>query len=65
MATVATQTAEAAKSTERYYRPELDVLRFIAFGMVFFVHTNDGHWWSYWGNLGVPVFFLLSAFLIT
>ena len=63
------------KSIARYYRPELDVLRFLAFLSVFTVHRMDHlpidpaqHFWSYniclLGNFGVPVFFLLSAFLI-
>ena len=63
-------------SIKRYYRPELDVLRFIAFMMVFIVHRMDfipidpaQHYWLYnvclLGAFGVPVFFLLSAFLIT
>ena len=61
---------------KRYYRPELDVLRFIAFMIVFIVHRMDfipidpaQHYWLYniclLGDFGVPVFFLLSAFLIT
>lgn len=61
---------------DRYYRPELVVLRFIAFTMVFVVHRMDyipidpaQNYWLYkiclLGDLGVPVFFLLSAFLIT
>jgi len=61
---------------ERFYRPELDVLRFLAFLSVFTVHRMDHlpidparHFWLYnfclLGNFGVPVFFLLSAFLIT
>lgn len=61
---------------DRYYRPELDVLRFLAFLSVFIVHRMDHlpidpvqHFWLYniclLGNFGVPVFFLLSAFLIT
>jgi peptidoglycan/LPS O-acetylase OafA/YrhL len=60
----------------RYYRPELDVLRFFAFMFVFITHRNDlapidpaAHPWFYaftmTGVYGVPVFFLLSAFLIT
>ena len=60
----------------RYYRPELDVLRLIAFLFVFLVHRMDflpidpaKHFWLYnfclLGDFGVPVFFLLSAFLIT
>ncbi len=62
--------------TDRFYRPELDVLRFLAFLSVFTVHRLDHlpidparHFWLYnislLGNFGVPVFFLLSAFLIT
>lgn len=62
--------------TQRYYRPELDVLRLIAFLLVFFTHRMDlapinrlEHPWRYnfslIGVFGVPVFFLLSAFLIT
>ena len=61
---------------KRYYRPELDVLRLIAFTIVFIVHRMDfipidpaRHYWLYniclLGDFGVPVFFLLSAFLIT
>lgn len=60
----------------RYYRPELDVLRFMAFLCVFSTHRMDlapfdqsKYFWSYHvslvGVFGVPVFFLLSAFLIT
>jgi peptidoglycan/LPS O-acetylase OafA/YrhL len=58
---------------ERFYRPELDLLRFGAFSLVFL-----SHWIPYkidsprpWLALrlccafGVPVFFALSAFLIT
>jgi peptidoglycan/LPS O-acetylase OafA/YrhL len=45
----------------RYYRPELDALRFLAFFLVFMCHSMDASW----GALGVPVFFLLSAYLIT
>jgi len=60
----------------RYYRPELDVLRMCAFLFVFFVHRLDlapvdskEFYWGYHlsliGNYGVPLFFFLSAFLIT
>lgn len=63
-------------TVSRYYRPELDVLRFIAFLCVFFVHRMDlapfdpvKQYWLYnislVGNFGVPVFFMLSAYLIT
>ena len=70
-------TPDVRSSTiERYYRPELDVLRLIAFLIVFIVHRMDflpihpgSHFWLYnlflLGDFGVPVFFLLSAFLIT
>src|SRR6266851_1525840 len=60
----------------RYYRPELDALRFFAFLCVFCFHRMDyvtlnasrNPWlfnFSTAGAFGVPVFFLLSAFLIT
>jgi len=59
----------------RYYRPELDVLRLAAFLLVFCNHRNDVARvspdypvmaaLSGIGVFGVPVFFLLSAFLIT
>ncbi len=63
-------------TVQRYYRPELDVLRLCAFLFVFFVHRLDlapvdsnEHYWGYHislvGNYGVPLFFFLSAFLIT
>jgi peptidoglycan/LPS O-acetylase OafA/YrhL len=63
-------------TVNRYYRPELDALRFLAFMIVFIVHRMDfipldpaKHYWVYnlclLGDFGVPVFFLLSAFLIT
>ena len=65
MATAITENAAAMKGSERYYRPELDVLRFIAFSLVFIAHTTWPHPWARAGILGVPVFFLLSAFLIT
>jgi peptidoglycan/LPS O-acetylase OafA/YrhL len=59
-----------------YYRPELDALRFFAFLCVFSFHRMDyvptdpvhNPWLFRIGNIGpfgVPVFFLLSAFLIT
>ena len=61
---------------KRYYRPELDALRFFAFLAVFAFHRMDyvptdpvRDRWVYRvgtvGAFGVPVFFLLSAFLIT
>jgi len=68
--------ARDARQPARYYRPELDVLRFIAFLFVFMTHRTDlapidqaQHPWLHAfaqiGVYGVPVFFLLSAFLIT
>jgi len=61
---------------KRYYRPELDALRFFAFLAVFAFHRMDyvptdpvQDLWTFRigtvGAFGVPVFFLLSAFLIT
>lgn len=72
----ATSLEGAQDSAPRYYRPELDILRFIAFMFVFITHRTDlapidqaAHPWfhafSQIGVYGVPVFFLLSAFLIT
>lgn len=60
----------------RYYQPELDVLRLFAFLFVFITHRNDlapidpvvypfYHAFTMTGVYGVPVFFLLSAFLIS
>lgn len=64
----------------RFYRPELDVLRFMAFMSVFFCHAlpfdnakhaHAGRVWQWMqnvreaGNFGVCLFFLLSAYLIT
>lgn len=62
-------------TANRYYRPELDVLRFFAFLLVFWTHRNDLaptdrvadpwlHNLTIIGVFGVPVFFLLSAYLI-
>jgi peptidoglycan/LPS O-acetylase OafA/YrhL len=61
---------------KRFYRPELDLLRLGAFLLVFIAHTlpsPDGSTLGlhvlrairYTGTLGVPLFFLLSAYLIT
>jgi peptidoglycan/LPS O-acetylase OafA/YrhL len=55
----------------RFYRPELDVLRFFCFLLVFFHHLDPSFnipWMvavTRAGSFGVPVFFLLSSFLIT
>jgi peptidoglycan/LPS O-acetylase OafA/YrhL len=62
---------QESRPGRRFYRPELDLLRFFCFLFVFLHHSlpRDGeHWLSYAadsGGFGVPVFFLLSAFLIT
>jgi peptidoglycan/LPS O-acetylase OafA/YrhL len=63
-------------TADRFYKPELDVLRLCAFLFVFFVHRLDlapidptEYYWAHHislvGNYGVPLFFFLSAFLIT
>ncbi len=62
-------------SSNRFYRPELDALRFFAFLCVFAFHRMDyvpvnpaTQPWAYAigtaGAFGVPIFFLLSSFLI-
>ena len=59
----------------RFYRPELDVLRFFAFLIVFLFHGMQHYFshpffnvetfhWPWIGQWGVPLFFFLSAFLI-
>ena len=59
------------KSATRFYRPELDFLRFACFLLVFFHHSLSRAGESLGSALvdacgfGVPVFFLLSSFLIT
>lgn len=62
--------------SNKFYLPELDVLRFVAFLWVFITHGMDlspidktTHFWGYHlrviGVFGVPIFFTLSAFLIS
>jgi peptidoglycan/LPS O-acetylase OafA/YrhL len=62
--------------TQRFYRPELDALRFFAFLIVFLFHgmntfldhpfrNVEVFHWPWIGQWGVPLFFFLSAFLIT
>ena len=58
---------EATRNKQQFYRPELDLLRFFAFIMVFVAHTvNLRHfnWVFEAGGNGVCLFFLLSAYLI-
>lgn len=45
------------------HRPQLDGLRFFAFLGVFLLHVNSGKLPA--GHLGVPLFFVISGFLIT
>jgi peptidoglycan/LPS O-acetylase OafA/YrhL len=57
------------RTTDKRHNHALDGLRFFAFLLVFFFHALQ---WSRWGNwpiirfgyLGVPIFFVLSGFLI-
>lgn len=64
------------RPTGRFYRPELDGLRFIAFFLVFSCHATGSVIWlppvgpflehlARGGSFGVDLFFLLSAYLIT
>ena len=72
---VAPGARATAKTTSRFYRPELDVLRCLAFFMVFsshvlpFPHDAVGFHWIYaiqeGVSGGVPLFFILTSFLIT
>src|SRR5258706_15784908 len=62
-------------AAKRFYRPELDALRFFAFLVVFWFHRMDyvpvdpvTQPWAYAigmaGAFGVPVFFFFCSFLI-
>ena len=63
------QAKLCASSTDKHHNRALDGLRFFAFLLVFFFHALQ---WSPWGQLpfirfgylGVPIFFVLSGFLI-
>lgn len=67
------ESLRATRLSGRFYRPELDVLRFVAFLMVYLTHTiqvvpGSPHWVIALSNatgFGVPIFFALSAYLIT
>src|SRR5271163_828203 len=83
--TPATESADSGKVGRsigaRFYRPELDCLRFFAFFAVFVFHSPGGDAAYYaarhvphpelvagaisGGRFGVDLFFLLSAYLIT
>jgi peptidoglycan/LPS O-acetylase OafA/YrhL len=67
---IAHKGTTAMQSKQRFYRPELDVLRFIAFFLVLLNHSltptgpiSDAI--AYAGAFGVCLFFLLSSYLIT
>jgi peptidoglycan/LPS O-acetylase OafA/YrhL len=75
-AVVAVLEEPVSKRTQPgFYRPELDVLRLLAFMMVFLTHIlpydgafADGTWLGSFrvaGGFGVCMFFMLSSFLIT
>ena len=64
--------AQPAKKVPRFYRPELDVLRSLAFLTVFLFHSikssstlNGRYIVRGLTAVAVPIFFTLSAFLIT
>lgn len=64
---VAPPVSRATNAPKRFYRPELDVLRFFAFMGVFLHHGiyNFSPVLSITGGFGLCFFFFLSAFLIT
>ena len=63
-------TSTPPKAPRAFYRPELDLLRFGAFFMIFVFHLPRTHGLLSGAVqtgfcLGLPIFFLLSAYLIT
>jgi len=60
-----------SRISSRFYLPQLDGLRFLAFGVVFYHHipVSGANPWlvamGEAGRLGVDLFFVLSSFLIT
>ena len=74
MAALPTAVHPLARAAGRFYRPQLDGLRFMAFFAVFVAHTTGGagELIGAWGGIslragvyGVDLFFLLSAYLVT
>jgi peptidoglycan/LPS O-acetylase OafA/YrhL len=62
-------TARPGKAADAGHNRSLDGLRFFAFLLVFFFHALQFSPWGNWpvirfGFLGVPIFFVLSGFLI-
>jgi peptidoglycan/LPS O-acetylase OafA/YrhL len=72
MASTSSVSAPAATGA-RYYRPELDVLRFLAFLLIFIHHAGTEFFGGYPAvsiiseacGSGLQLFFLLSSYLIT
>jgi peptidoglycan/LPS O-acetylase OafA/YrhL len=75
-ASIATKESLKPRAAERFYLPELDVLRFFAFFGVFVYHLPINQPWFFWkygilgdlaisGVFGVDLFFTLSGYLIT
>jgi peptidoglycan/LPS O-acetylase OafA/YrhL len=72
-AEVSRVSEQSSKVTQRFYRPELDALRFVAFFSVLIFHftfyiSHRGFWLEairYSGAFGMCLFFILSAYLIT
>lgn len=70
---LAMENAQRGEAKARFFRPELDVVRLLAFSLVFVCHLIPGDplRWRFLSNLrdgasfGVCLFFFLSAFLIT
>jgi peptidoglycan/LPS O-acetylase OafA/YrhL len=60
--------AQSARATTRFYHPELDALRLLAFLLVFLRHMPGFSGFppalTWMGAFGLPIFFLLSAYLI-
>jgi peptidoglycan/LPS O-acetylase OafA/YrhL len=80
MSAIAVEQVSAKNATKRFYRPELDLLRLLAFALVFLAHgPRLGHSSVSWrqalfaaynngadsGIYGLCLFFFLSSYLIT